>query len=228
MIIITGASKGIGKYLCEEYAKKNETIIAIYNSTKIDIINKNIKSYQLNTTKHADVLDLIESVKPELKNITLINCAGINYNSFAHKADIQKWAEVIQVNLIGTFNMISSLLPIMREQSFGRIINFGSVVAEMPSPGISAYAASKSALFGMSKSIAVENATKGITINTVNLGYSELGMISEVPDKFLEEITKRIPSNKLCKPSDIFNTIEYLRNTEYINGAQININGGII
>lgn len=228
MIIITGASKGIGKYLAEEYSKKDISVFGIYNSTFIESTHPKTVFFKVDTTKDDEIKSWIENNQSDLKEITLINCAGINYNSFAHKADIQKWREVIEVNLIGTFNMISSLLPFMREQSFGRIINFGSVVAELPSPGVSAYAASKSALFGMSKSIAIENASKGVTINNINLGYSELGMISEVPEKFLEDIKKRIPSNKLCKPSDIFNTIEYLRNTEYVNGTEININGGII
>ena len=228
MIIITGASKGIGKYLAEEYSKKDINVFGIYNSTFIESTHPKTVFFKVDTTKDDEIKSWIENNQSDLKEITLINCAGINYNSFAHKADIQKWREVIEVNLIGTFNMISSLLPFMREQSYGRIINFGSVVAELPSPGVSAYAASKSALFGMSKSIAIENASKGVTINNINLGYSELGMISEVPEKFLEDIKKRIPSNKLCKPSDIFNTIEYLRNTEYVNGTEININGGII
>lgn len=226
MILITGASKGIGKYLCEEYSQKNEDIIGIFNSTIIGKASENY--YKVDITDIIQVQDFINTIKDQLSNITLINCAGINYNSFAHKSDIFKWQEVIKVNLFGTFNIISCILPIMRDQSYGRIINFGSVVSELPSPGISAYAASKSALSGMSKSIAFENANKGITINNINLGYSELGMINEVPEIYLNQIKERIPSKKLCKSSDIFNTVEYIRNTEYVNGSNININGGII
>lgn len=228
MIIITGASKGIGRFLCEEYDKRGEEILGLFNSTFIESTSVKTRHSKLNITNYKDVLSWIDTNKLSLNNITLINCAGVNYNSFAHKADNKKWREVIEVNLIGTFNIISALLPMMREQLFGRIINFGSVVAELPSAGVSAYAASKSALYGMTKSIAVENALKGITINNINLGYSELGMISDVPEAFLEEIKKRIPSNKLCKSGDIFNTVEYLRHTEYINGTEININGGLI
>lgn len=226
MIIVTGASKGIGKFLCEEYSHNNEDFIGIYNSTIVGKNNGNY--YKVDITDIDQVQDFINSIKDQLNNITLINCAGINYNSFAHKTDVVKWQEVIKVNLFGTFNIINGILPIMREQSYGRIINFGSVVSELPSPGISAYAASKSALSGMSKSIAIENAFKGITINNINLGYSELGMINEVPEIYLNQIKERIPSKKLCKSSDIFNTVEYLRNTEYVNGSNININGGII
>ncbi len=226
MILVTGASKGIGKYLFEEYLRKKEDIIGIYNSTFDEKNNGNY--YQVDIKDINQVQLFVNSISHKLKDITIINCAGINYNSFAHKTDIGKWQEVIKVNLFGTFNVINTILPLMREQSYGRIINFGSVVSELPSPGISAYSASKSALFGMSKSIAAENANKGITINNINLGYSELGMISEVPENYLLQILDRIPSKKLCKPTDIFNTVEYLRNTEYVNGTNINLNGGII
>jgi NAD(P)-dependent dehydrogenase (short-subunit alcohol dehydrogenase family) len=225
MIIVTGASRGIGEYLFNEYSVFDD-VIGTYNKSSSKGEKNNL--FKVDTTDLQNIKDFIGEVSPLLKNITLINCAGINYNSFAHKADLAKWSEVINVNLIGTFFMISSLLPYMREQNYGRIINFGSVVSDLPSPGISAYAASKSALFGMAKSLASENATKGITINNINLGYSELGMIKEVPVNFLEAILDRIPSNQLCKKEDIFSTVEYLRRTEYINGANINLNGGII
>ncbi|MCX6167093.1 MAG: SDR family NAD(P)-dependent oxidoreductase [Sphingobacteriales bacterium] len=226
MILITGASKGIGKYLCEEYLQRDEKVIGLFNSTVIG--NNQGNYFKVDITDTIQVRDFITENSESLNHITLINCAGINYNSFAHKADIMKWQDVVKVNLFGTFNIINGILPIMREQSYGRIINFGSVVSELPSPGISAYAASKSALTGMSKSIAVENATKNITINNINLGYSELGMINEVPEIYLNQIKERIPSNQLCKSANIFNTVEFLRNTEYVTGSNININGGLI
>ncbi|MBP1671863.1 MAG: family oxidoreductase, partial [Bacteroidetes bacterium] len=105
-----------------------------------------------------------------------MNCAGISYNSYAHKADIDKWNKVIEVNLNGTFNVIRNILPIMREQSYGRIINFSSIVTSLPTPGVSAYAASKAGLIGLTKSLAVENASKRITVNAINLGYANIGM----------------------------------------------------
>ncbi|HEY0668781.1 MAG TPA: SDR family NAD(P)-dependent oxidoreductase [Sphingobacteriaceae bacterium] len=225
MIIVTGASRGIGQYLFDQYCP-SEDIIGTYNNNSSPGKRNNL--FKVDITNPENIKDFIAEVSSSLKNITLINCAGINYNSFAHKADLTKWSEVINVNLLGTFYMISSLLPYMRDQNYGRIINFGSVVSELPSPGISAYAASKSALFGMTKSIAAENALRGITINNINLGYSELGMIKEVPENFLETVINRIPSNQLCKKEDIFSTVEYLRGTEYVNGANINLNGGLI
>mgnify|MGYP000300388398 FL=1 len=209
MIIITGASKGIGKYLCDEYLIRNENVIGLFNSTIIN--NANNVFYKVNITDINEVHEFAAITKNKLSKITLINCAGINYNSVAHKSDVTKWREVIEVNVMGTFNMINTLLPIMREQNYGRIINFGSVVSELPTPGISAYAASKSALFGMTKSISVENASKGITINNINLGYSELGMISEVPDNYLSEIKQKIPSNVKCLSRFIINCLKQIK-----------------
>ncbi len=226
MIIITGASRGIGKDLAERYSAIGEVVWGIYNSTKPDI--KSIHFSKLDISDSDAVHTWINKFKEELDNITLINCAGVNYNSFAHKSVPEKWANVIKVNVIGTFNIISSLLPIMRGQNFGRIINFGSVVADLPTPGISAYTASKAAIIGMSKSISIENATKNITINTINLGYSTLGMISEVPEAFLNEIIEKIPSKALCTSNDIFSSVEYLRNTPYANGTVLKVNGGMI
>ena len=226
MIIISGASKGIGNYLFETYQKLGIPVIGLFNKTGMVSTSNEAKVYHVDITDAQAVANWFKEL--DVENITLINCAGINYNAFAHKANLDKWKEVIEVNLIGTFNIIHTLLPLMREQNFGRIINFGSVVAQIPSPGISAYAASKAALSGLGKSLAAENATKGITVNTINLGYSELGMISQVPESYLEDIKKRIPTHALCTPEDIFNTVEYLRNTAYINGTEINLNGAMI
>lgn len=228
MIIITGASKGIGRFLTEEFVSSNENVYGFYNTTLQSDLSHKERYIQMNISDYSKISEWVHNHSSEFKNITLINCAAINYNSFAHKADIHKWAEVININIIGTFNVIHALLPLMREQNFGRIINFGSVVADLPSPGISAYAASKSALFGLSKSLAAENAAKGITINNINLGYSELGMISQVPEDYLKEILKKIPSGKLCSKEDIFKTVQFIRSNEYLNGANINLNGGLV
>ncbi|SHF39069.1 acetoacetyl-CoA reductase [Cnuella takakiae] len=228
MIIITGASKGIGHYLMTEYINKGEEVIGFFNNTIVESEGKDGEFVRMDICDHVALAGWVKQNAERLSRITIVNCAAINYNSFAHKSDIEKWAEVINVNVIGTFKVILAFLPLMRDQSYGRIINFGSVVSELPSPGISAYAASKSALTGLVKSIAVENAGKGITINNINLGYSELGMISQVPQEYLNAILKKIPIGKLCAQEDIFNTVEYIRKSEYLTGTNINLNGGII
>lgn len=226
MIIITGASRGIGQFLFNSLVEQSdERIIGLYlHSTPTNHIEK---YFQLDVCNYEQVSSFINSIA-DLSDITLLNCAGITYNAFAHKSDPEQWKKVIETNLFGTYNMIRATIPIMRSQKFGRIINFSSVVAQKPTPGISAYAASKSALWGLSKSIAIENAALNITINNVNLGYSELGMISAVPEDFKSKIISQIPAGKLCSPKDILNVVMYLKNSEYINGTSIDVNGGLI
>ena len=226
MIIITGASKGVGCYLFDRFSNENIYVIGTYNKSVKQLSDNH---YKLDISNYDDVNSWIQSIAPLLKNLVLINCAGISYNSFAHKADISKWNEVIDVNLKGTFNVIHCLLPFMREQGYGRIINFASVVTKLPTIGISAYMASKSAINGLTKVLAKENASKGVTVNSINLGYSNIGMgIDEVPEENKNKLLQNIPMGRFCEPAEIFNTVRFIIDTEYINGSIIDINGGLI
>jgi len=225
MIIITGASRGIGKFLFHSFRAENESLIGTYFKTPPE---PGDGLFQVDVTSYEQVSALVTQQAPKLTDITLINCAGINYNAFAHKSDPLKWKEVVETNLIGTYNWIRAVLPLMREQKFGRIINFSSVVAVRPTPGISPYAASKSALWGMTRSIAVENAAMNVTINNINMGYSVLGMIEMVPEEYKKSIIAQIPAGCLCEPADILNTVKYIRATRYLTGSSIDLNGGLI
>jgi NAD(P)-dependent dehydrogenase (short-subunit alcohol dehydrogenase family) len=224
MIIVVGASKGIGRFLYDRFKANGEQVIGTFNSSETD--DEGLT--KVDVTNYPEVESWIESKKDLLQDIHLINCAGISYNSFAHKSDPALWKQVIDVNLIGTYHSIRAVLPIMRAQNFGRIINFASVIATKGTPGTSAYSASKAALWGMAKSLAQENGPLNITVNTINMGYSELGMIETVPKEYLSTLIKQIPAGKLCTPDDIFETVAYLMKCSYINGAAIDVNGGLI
>ena len=226
MIIISGASRGIGKYLLETFKEQSIETIGLYNNTKPEQFSEFY--YKVDIRNFMEIEKVVTSLISNSNNLVLINCAGITYSAFTHKSDPAKWREVIETNLIGTYNLIRCVLPRMREINHGRIINFSSVVAVKPTPGISAYAATKSAFWGLSKSIAIENANKNITINSINLGYSELGMIKEVPEQYMEQIKNEIPMKRLCSPGEILSTVNYLINTGYITGESVNVNGGLI
>jgi NAD(P)-dependent dehydrogenase (short-subunit alcohol dehydrogenase family) len=226
MIIITGASGGIGSFLMNEFIKNNVEVRGIYNSTEPSL-NRELM-YKADITDTNEISKFIEEIGVDLKNVILINCAGSNYNAFAHKADPVIWASLIQINLIGTFNMINALLPTMRSQNYGRIINIASVVAQKGVAGTSAYAASKSGLWGMTKAIAAENSSKGITINNLNLGYFQIGMIDDIPEALQEQIKSTIPARDFGNPKDILNSINYLVETHYITGTSIDVNGGLV
>jgi NAD(P)-dependent dehydrogenase (short-subunit alcohol dehydrogenase family) len=225
MILISGASRGIGKFLLESFKELKLEVIGLYNNTKPELFSESY--YKVDIRNYEELERVLTPLISKVQNIVLINCAGITYSAFAHKSDPDKWRKVIETNLIGTYNLIRCVLPKMREVNHGRIINFSSVVAVKGTPGVSAYSATKSAFWGMSKSIAIENASRNITINSINLGYSELGMIKEVPEQYMEQIKSAIPMKKLCSPEDISRTVNYLIETEYITGESINVNGGL-
>lgn len=226
MIIITGASKGIGKFLFGRFWEEGETVYGTYNLTFPDT-EKEEYFTKVDISCISSVKKWIDKIKDNITRVILINCAGTNYSSFAHKSDIKKWIRVINVNLIGTFNVIHAFLPYMREENYGRIINFSSVVAQIGVPGTSAYAASKAGLWGLTKSIAVENAKKGITINNLNLGYFNIGMINDVSKEFQKAIKKRIPSVNFGDPENIFKAIKFLIEVDYINGTSIDMNSAL-
>ena len=148
MIIITGASRSIGKYLFENFTKEDELVFGTYLSTKPETSILKHHLFQVDVSNYESVDFFYNIIKEKLSEITLINCAGVSYNSFAHKSNPLEWKKVIDTNLVGTFHMIRAFLPTMREQNFGRIINFSSVVAQKGTPGVRAYAASKAALWG--------------------------------------------------------------------------------
>lgn len=229
MILITGASKGIGRYLFTCFKQDGFNVIGTYNSTTMGLDEDMNAYYKVDVSDSKAVEEMIASVKNSLFQIVLLNCAGISYNSFAHKADIELWGRVIDVNLKGSFNVIHEVLPLMREQGYGRIISFSSVIAYLPTPGVSAYAASKAGLLGLTKSLAAENASKGITVNAINLGYVNMGMgINDVPSVYQEKIKAQIPAGRFCEPEEVYSTVKYLIQTEYVNGSAIDINGGLI
>lgn len=226
MIIITSASRGIGKFLFEKFINQKKDVIGFYNSTIPEGSLNGL--FKVDITKEEEVVNFFKQNSNVLKNIILINTAGISYNSFGHKADLDSWKDVLQVNLIGTFNIIRLALPIMRNDNYGRVINLSSVVAQKGIAGTSAYAASKSALWGMTKALAVENGNKNVTINNINLGYFNIGMIEQVPDDYLQSLIQSIPAKRLGDPEEIFSAVNFIIETAYFNGSTIDLNGGLV
>jgi acetoacetyl-CoA reductase/3-oxoacyl-[acyl-carrier protein] reductase len=226
-ILITGASRGIGLYLLKKFKNEGYTVFGTFFGTQPEAdLAKYFTKVDVGNTEEVQLW--VEKNVIEDDEIVLVNCAGINYNSIARRADVEEWMNVINVNLLGTFRAIRSVLPFMYKKGFGRIINFSSIVAQKGVIGTSAYAASKSAFWGMTKAIAAENAQKGITINNINLGYMNAGMtLNEVPENLREEIIEQNPSKKLGNLEDVYKTVKYLIDTEYINGTSIDLNGGL-
>lgn len=225
LYLITGASRGIGQYLMQYFVAEGHDVIGVYNTTEPKLLTEHC--HQVDLTDEISTNAFFHAVEHRLKNVVLLNAAGITYNALAHKADLNAWRRVIDTNVVALFNLTKLLLPLMRQDNYGRIISFSSVVAQMGIIGTSAYAASKSALWGMGKAIAAENAIKNVTINAINLGYFDIGMIEKVPANLLAEIINKIPAKRLGHPDEIIRTVEFMISNAYLNGTAIDLNGGL-
>lgn len=227
MYLITGASRGIGQLLFDNLSSRGEICHGTYNSSSVTDHNNfsqvDVRSFDAVSKWVSGVVDESNS-----NNLVLINCAGISYSAFGHKSDIDQWRNVIDVNLIGSFNLIRAVLPYMRAANYGRIINFSSVVAQKGVPGTSAYAASKSGLWGMTKALSVENAGKNITINNINLGYFDIGIIDQVPTNNIKNLVETIPVRRLGKPSNIVRTVDYMVDNADLCGVSLDVSGGLV
>lgn len=158
----------------------------------------------------------------------LINNAGITNDTTLKKMTPEQWQQVIDANLTSVFNMTRNVLPYMLEKNYGRIITISSINGRKGQFGQCNYAASKAALFGFTKSLALEVASKGITVNTVSPGYIETPMLSAMKDEVLNAIKANIPVGRLGYPSEVADAVAFLAadDSGFITGANLDINGG--
>lgn len=222
MIILTGASGGIGKKLALEL-KKYDKVIGTYFKNKPAAG----KHYQLDVTSEESILNFLHPISSGLRRVTLINLAGISIDRLAHNLSLAEWNRVLSVNLTGSFLMSRHLLPYMMKEGWGRIINISSVVPQIGVRGTAAYAASKSGLVGLTKTLAKEYASYGITVNCLSLGYFSSGLINTIPKAKAELLKKDIPMNRFGEVKDIALAVKFMIDSNYITGAEIDINGGI-
>ncbi len=159
----------------------------------------------------------------------LINNAGVNVDRTVRKMDASEWDHVIGVNLNGTFYMCRAAVPHMIDRGEGRIINISSVIGERGNIGQANYAASKSGQFGLTRSLALECANKGVTVNCVAPGFIETDMTGSVPEKIMERVVESIPMRRLGQPAEVARLVLFLSepDSSYITGQIYSINGGL-
>ena len=222
MIVVFGASGGVGNALFTHFKMLGKNCIGTYNSNRI---SSSAGMVRLDITDELAVSDFIKELNIS-EPLYVINCVGVTDKCPIHKADLESWKSVVDINLIGAFNIARAVLPYMRESGFGRMVNFGSIVSQRPVFGSSAYIVSKAALVGFSKAINVENANRGISAVTINLGYSDVGMIESVPSKIKNDIISGSPYGRLCSMSEVISTVKYIFDCEYLGGGTIDLFGG--
>ena len=237
--IITGSSRGIGRTTAEEFAKRGVNIIIVdINGGNAEIVAEEIKSrYGVETlgikadiSKSDDVKRLFdEAVKKFSKIEILVNNAGITRDNLLIRMKDEEWDAVLNINLKGAFLCSREAVKIMSKIKYGRIINLASVVAFMGNPGQVNYSASKAGLVALTRTIAKEYASRGITVNAVAPGFIQTAMTAQLPEKVKEEMLRMIPLERFGTTEDVANAIIFLAlpESEYITGQVIHVNGGM-
>lgn len=231
--LITGGTRGIGEGIAIMLKKHGYNVIATYygNDEKAQSFSKahSIPAYKWDVSQFescANNITLIEE-KHGIIDI-LVNNAGITRDGPLHKMTSTMWTDVITTNLNSCFNMTRCVIEGMRERGFGRIVNLSSVNAVRGQAGQVNYAAAKAGVIGFTKALALESASKGITVNAIAPGYIDTDMVRAVPETILDTIIKAIPTKRLGDVEEIARTVLFLvdDNAGYINGATLHINGG--
>jgi acetoacetyl-CoA reductase len=159
----------------------------------------------------------------------LVNNAGVTVDKTMRKMTPAEWDKVIHINLSGAFYLSRAILQHMLDRDYGRIVNISSVIGSSGAFGQANYASAKSGLFGLTMSMALETASKGITVNTVTPGYISTDMTAGVPGNVMEKLVARIPVGRLGEPNEVARVVEFLADPEsgYITGQVYPVNGGL-
>ena len=234
-IIVTGASGGIGNSIVERWNQNGANILA--TGTKIEKLEelkekfKDIKILKFDISEHEKTEEFIENATKKLGGSLdcIVNNAGITKDNLTIRMSLEEWSKVININLTSTFLMCKYSIKKMLKNKSGKIINITSVVGHTGNVGQANYAASKAGIVAMSKSLAIEYAKKNINVNCISPGFISTAMTDQIDERFKEAIISKIPSNRLGKPEDIANAVNFLSSdqSDYINGETLHVNGGM-
>ena len=240
LILITGANGGIGSKVVEYFLNNGFRDIVCQYFSSDNVIKPLLEKHDLSAEDHLFQADLTDEV--DVKNLNLkiteargstvsavVNIAGGSMNAVSWKMTTEDFKKVIDMNLLSTFLTCRELIPAMRKNNYGRIINVSSVVAFTGVPGASHYCAAKAGIVGLSKALSLELVNKNITVNTLALGYFNTGLIDEVPGEIQEKIREEIPMKRFGTTEEIGALVTYLLSDQagYTTGQVHHLNGGL-
>lgn len=236
--IVTGGSRGIGEHIALQLARRGADVAINYRSRESDaktvlsqIEAEGVRSLaiQADLSQMQEARELIKQVHREWGRVDiLVNNAGITRDKSMKKLTDDDWNEVLDTNLGGVYATCSEVLPLMMEQSYGRIINITSFVGQAGNFGQANYAASKGGIIAFTKTMAIEMAKYNITVNAIAPGFTETEMLSQVPQKIRDKILERVPMGRFGQPEEIARAVVFIAaEGDYITGQQINVNGGV-
>jgi 3-oxoacyl-[acyl-carrier protein] reductase len=238
--IVTGGSRGIGRAISLRLAAQGARVAIFYagnteaakrTATDIRDAGGTAMVRQVDVSSTSAATEAVEAVVKDWDRLDiLVNNAGITRDQLILRMKEEDWDAVLNTNLKGAFNMArAGLKALLKAKSSGRIINVSSVVGEAGNPGQANYVASKAGLIGLTKSLALEVARRGVTVNAVAPGFITTDMTAELPEKTVEELKSRIPLGRLGAPEDIAAAVAYLAGDHggYITGQVLRVNGGM-
>ncbi len=236
--VVTGGARGIGKAIAEGLAKKGITLViadisleqATETSAEVGKLGVKTIAVKLDVSKSDEVTKTFEDVSKEFGRIDiLINNAGITRDGLVLRMKEDDWDAVININLKSVFLCSKEAVKIMAKQRYGRVVNIASVVAFMGNPGQANYSASKAGIVGLTKTIAKEYASRGITANVVAPGFITTAMTDALPENVKEEMKRAIPLGRFGTVEDVANAVVFLASPDsgYITGQVVHVNGGM-
>lgn len=232
--LVTGGTRGIGAAVSALLHQNGYRVAANFarNQTQAHKFSSeyHIAIYQWDVSDYVACQQAITQVQQELGPVDiLVNNAGITRDTPLHRMTPEQWDEVINTNLNSAFYMTRAVIEGMRQRLFGRIVNMSSVNAQSGQAGQCNYTAAKAGLLGLTKSLALEGASKGITVNAITPGYTDTEMVRAVAPPILEKIIARVPLGRLATPDEIAHAVLFLVSEEagYITGATLDVNGGL-
>jgi 3-oxoacyl-[acyl-carrier protein] reductase len=238
-ILVTGGSRGIGRGICRAFAQADSSIYFNYASASaaaaeteklVADAGGRATGIQVNVAAEKEVTEFVRRVLDETGRIdVLVNNAGITRDGLIVRMKESDWDDVLNINLKGTFNCIKAVTKTMMKQRSGRIINVSSVVGASGNPGQANYVASKAGIIGLTKGVAKELASRGITANVVAPGYVDTDMTTSLSDKAKEMMISQIPLGRVGTAKDIAAAVVFLASDQaaYITGQIIHVNGGM-
>ncbi|MCI6475083.1 MAG: 3-oxoacyl-[acyl-carrier-protein] reductase [Mucispirillum sp.] len=237
--LVTGASRGIGKAIAIHLAANGAKVAVNYSSSEssaievAEIIKKNggtAEIFKARVNVESEVEEMFTAIEKSLGVVDiLVNNAGITKDNLLMRMKTEEWDAVIDVNLKGTFLCTRRAVKGMMKNRYGKIINISSVVGFAGNAGQFNYSATKAGVIGMTKSAALELASRGIRVNAVAPGFIETDMTASLTDEVKAAYLEKIPLKSLGKPEDIANAVAYLASplSDYMTGQTLHLNGGM-
>ena len=236
--IVTGAGRGIGKSIAKELGETGANVVVNYSTSagpaedlaaEIRAMGPQALAIQADVTDFEQVRTMVNQIMDTFGQIDiLVNNAGITRDKTLKNMSRDNWDEVIHVNLGSIFNCTKLVLPHMLERKSGKIVNISSFVALAGNVGQANYAATKAGIIGFTKSVALEVARHGITVNAVCPGFTETDMLWNVPENIRQRILEKIPMARFGTPEEIAACVRYIvTEGDYMTAQAISINGGV-